>query len=467
VTVLPDIRQGRWNVTPVILVHGTYAAPRPGHRQWYESGSDFCKALDAALVARGVPAQCWGTVDLTAANFSWSGQNDWISRREGAHKLRQLVRSLDGRCHIVAHSHGGNVALEALEMYPGFFHGSLTLLGTPLMLRKVRSWYFATIIYAVLGLTLAFGALRLSRKELVWTMVAGAALLVLTLVARYVSDFWGAVKFMDSPVSPSLRPLYINSDQDEAYRLLRAITESSDPLKRNKQERWGTRLSAVISRLWTEVTADQPPFSRRQAYIVATLVAVAIGAVSMTVVRLDGSRPYLYFVALATSSVLMVLAVHHSDVFHRGIHVSTILNCFIAFAIQLAKYPATQLGIELARRLAWPILKANALGLSGAPGSVNGVTIAMKPPERNWALDEFKALPEDLIARVSMDRQKSAQRAFSTALAKIWSSEWSPEGVREILAQLNHPDLIHSSYYQYLDHGWVLREIAENIASER
>jgi len=213
------------------------------------------------------------------------------------------------------------------------------------------------------------------------------------------------------------------------------------------------------------VTADQPPFSRR-AYFVASLVAVVIGALSITAAGFDGSPPYSYFVAFAMSTLLMALIVHHSDVYSRGVDASTILNCLIAFAIQFAKYPAAQLGIRLARRLTWPLLKANALGLSGAPGSVDAVTIAMKPPEREWAFYEFKTLPQDLIDRVSANRQKSAEQSFSAALEKIWSSEWSPEGIREVLAQLNQPDLIHSSYYQYLDHGWVLVEIAENIASK-
>ena len=252
----------------------------------------------------------------------------------------------------------------------------------------------------------------------------------------------------------------------QPVRLLRAVAETPDPLKSIKQERVNVRkrVSAVTARLWAEVTADEAPFSRRQTYIVATLVAVAIAALSMRAIGLDGSPPYLFFVALLMSGLLLVLLVFNSGQMPGGIEVSTILNCLVAFAIQLAKFPVTQLGIELARPLAWPFLKANALGLSGAPGSLDAVMIAMKPPETEWNPYVFKTLPQDLIRRVSADRQQSAQRVFSDALEKVWKSEWSPEGIREVLAQLNHPDLIHSSYYQYLDHGWVLNEIAENIA---
>ena len=105
----------------VILVHGTYASPKPGITQWYQRGSSFVQNFDAKLAELGSPARCWAhleSVSPVAGEFFWDGENSWLSRSKAALELRRLLRSLTQAgwtCHIVAHSHGGNVVLEALE----------------------------------------------------------------------------------------------------------------------------------------------------------------------------------------------------------------------------------------------------------------------------------------------------------------------------------------------------------------
>ena len=52
--------------------------------------------------------------------FFWDGNNSWLSRSRAATDLRNLLYSLtqDGwQCHVIAHSHGGNVVLEALNYH--------------------------------------------------------------------------------------------------------------------------------------------------------------------------------------------------------------------------------------------------------------------------------------------------------------------------------------------------------------
>lgn len=450
-------------VDPVILVHRTFATPCPGQLQWYERGSDFCKALDAALLARDVTARCWPTLEQEAAGFSWNGENDWLSRREAAQSLHNAIRSFNGHCHIVAHSHGGNVALEALQIDPGSFHGSLTLLGTPLIIRDVRSPRLASLVYTVLGTTMAVGILRQaieSTAALLWAMVAGVSFYGLARLSRSLDWDFG---FGGGNV---LSPLYINSEHDEAYRLLSGIVRGHDPFTPQASPSVGVRarVVAVISRLWKEVAASQPPFSLAQAAGVTLLVAAAGSTAIATAFSARGARSPVYVAACALSILVMVLIVKRRSDKTDDVNVTAVLNTVLSFSLQLLKYPATQVGLRVARRRAWPLLKAAALGLSGAPGSIDAVKVAMFPPERQWSFFEFKELPNDLIARVSQDRQDSAQRTVENALDRIWRADWTPEAVREALSQLNSPDLIHSCYYQYLDHGWVVAEIAENIA---
>jgi hypothetical protein len=125
----------------VIVVHGTWAEPRQGQNPWYYWDSSdpngFVSKLDTALRERGSPARCWAHWPQYRA-FQWSGENSWIARTQAASALVEYVGKLcaDGwRCHIVAHSHGGNVVLEALPQLLNNLDqlGRIVTLGTPFM----------------------------------------------------------------------------------------------------------------------------------------------------------------------------------------------------------------------------------------------------------------------------------------------------------------------------------------------
>src|SRR6266849_2604345 len=128
----------------IILVHGTFAAPRVGGpSQWYQPRSEFCRDLNARLKKLGSRARCWAHLTDDSSCFFRSGRNDWAARTAAAADLARLMYTLikDGwRVHVVAHSHGGNVLLEALDIgAEGFAQahdyedGYLVLMGTPIM----------------------------------------------------------------------------------------------------------------------------------------------------------------------------------------------------------------------------------------------------------------------------------------------------------------------------------------------
>jgi hypothetical protein len=130
----------------VIIVHGTYAAPKPGVRRWYEPAegvpaTEFIIKLNDALQKRGSAARCWAHCSQGNQDFHWSGENSWIDRTRAASELGNYVLNLRKEgwlCHIVAHSHGGNVVLEALPQITSALSSSASLgkivtLGTPFM----------------------------------------------------------------------------------------------------------------------------------------------------------------------------------------------------------------------------------------------------------------------------------------------------------------------------------------------
>jgi hypothetical protein len=88
----------------VTMIHGTFAK----NALWTSDGSNLCKALREHLPG-----------DLVIRRFPWSGANRNSDRIEAAKKLADALNenlaSYPYAAHfVIAHSHGGNLALYAM-----------------------------------------------------------------------------------------------------------------------------------------------------------------------------------------------------------------------------------------------------------------------------------------------------------------------------------------------------------------
>jgi hypothetical protein len=175
VTSTPDAREPVPPALAVMIVHGTFPrgpwqqlrrslrvlwtrmcsrrldettmwptpALRSDRRWWFEFGSEF----EVDLVRRtGLPP---GSVIVD--RFLWSGRNTFTDRAEAARSLRTALRN-KAREHpgvaqvVLAHSHGGNVAVKALDTRDELCSGggipkvrALLTLGTPFVRLVSRS----------------------------------------------------------------------------------------------------------------------------------------------------------------------------------------------------------------------------------------------------------------------------------------------------------------------------------------
>ncbi|MGZ2257697.1 esterase/lipase family protein [Roseobacter sp. A03A-229] len=113
----------------VFLVHGTFARGAA----WTQPGSPLRDA-----VARGVGGP------VAFHNILWSGRNSVAARRAASDDLQQAVaRSLkrhpDRRHLVVAHSHGGNIAMQALSRSADLrARCQLICLSTPFLVLRPR-----------------------------------------------------------------------------------------------------------------------------------------------------------------------------------------------------------------------------------------------------------------------------------------------------------------------------------------
>lgn len=160
-----------------LVIHGTFARDETWWRLGVEGEETFADRLEAALARRGLAWTVWrpalggggrGGRGLDYDDFSWSGRNRHGDRVKGARQLRRSLAALAQKLsatpgspvtlNIVAHSHGGNVVLEALRSLPaGVRLGRVVLLGTPLLaarpaLRALRALVSLLLLLTVIVL---------------------------------------------------------------------------------------------------------------------------------------------------------------------------------------------------------------------------------------------------------------------------------------------------------------------------
>lgn len=100
------------NHIAVVTIHGTGDTATELHgEKWFQQGAAFTERLKARLKQHGLEADILPHL--------WSGANSALEREKGADKLSDYIRRCDktyqGRIHLIGHSHGGNVANEAID----------------------------------------------------------------------------------------------------------------------------------------------------------------------------------------------------------------------------------------------------------------------------------------------------------------------------------------------------------------
>ncbi|AHB50398.1 hypothetical protein W911_16040 [Hyphomicrobium nitrativorans NL23] len=219
----------------IVTVHGTNdAALDDTGERWWQTGSTFTNRLAERLAARGIPQP-------EIVPVHWSGKNSDHDRLKGAEALARTLRGLhrEGRQHaVLAHSHGGNVAVEGLaRARPSAQRGAIISFGTPFFVRKLKTvprlialfqlvlglvippimlWYLIEVLPGdsnkkIEAVVLFSGLFALG----VWSLIAG----VRKLARRHLAER----RFARS-LSPS-QWLVVHSPRDEAMQLLETAAE--------------------------------------------------------------------------------------------------------------------------------------------------------------------------------------------------------------------------------------------------
>lgn len=117
----------------LIAVHGTFAGPVKNpdadhHKEFYNRNSGFASELKQSLEQNE-----WNLIDWLS--FTWSGENLESHRIENIPKLASFIEEhcedQSAEILIIAHSHGGNIALDTVVSMTQRENISLVTCGTP------------------------------------------------------------------------------------------------------------------------------------------------------------------------------------------------------------------------------------------------------------------------------------------------------------------------------------------------
>lgn len=244
----------------LVTVHGTNdgAANEEGEK-WWQRGSEFCKSLSDSLAAQGI------AVDVRP--FRWDGANSDLARDRAGRELASELRKLQNRysgIHLIAHSHGGNVANIAVDRLGGRLKKtacSIQTVGAPFLRRRITTLEkfsaFAFLAITLLGAPLWVWSVVRNFAEptgssigfAVGFLVAAALILVPIIITARVA--WvGVQRVRRGTVNSRARPkiFAIWHPRDEAIWFLTQVEATRfEPVPKGALFRASARLSMVLS----------------------------------------------------------------------------------------------------------------------------------------------------------------------------------------------------------------------------
>lgn len=202
----------------ITLVHGTFA---PG-AAWTRDDSALCKALRERLPGASIGA------------FPWSGRNSNRARIDAALELAQWTETRITECerehggpidhYVIAHSHGGNVALYACRSRHFADHlTKLVCLSTPFLSARRRYQARLILITLVMGLLIWGAALAVFLGVRVWVAATGAFAVLLGVAVlmkkgldRLAERAGDLAAELSPPTVNAKSVLIVRGDRDEA-----------------------------------------------------------------------------------------------------------------------------------------------------------------------------------------------------------------------------------------------------------
>ena len=479
----------------VVVVHGTWAAPLASQGCWYDlREGTFATQLNAALEKHGHPARCWAHCAETEEIFAWAGENNWLARTTAAEHLTKYVSKLrDGgwKCHVIAHSHGGNIVLEALPYLlqgeGGKDHqeadGSYVFLGTPFVdtispfsqlqerRRKrfaIASWILSFAIAALFVFLMIIGTKGSDSNWIGMLIIGGPLLLtplVLLLRGRRARSWSGLISDISNGKRAGPRILVMNSDHDEARQALHHLRVTENPLAPS---------TGLLRHVWTtlrELVAQRKALSRirgivsfadaifmTKLFVCAFYITGVLGWGSVIVEREYGRTIFrtagLDLTEDAFNTAAGWMIVGWMFVFSigaavtRGAMLSALASPFrwVWNGLAVMAFIPSEVATYFVRRRMWSVLQRLALGLMAYPYPLPQVDRV--PSVLPKAFFTYEDLPPSTVERVLAQRNEGIGGRFGTVSNLLAKTTITSADLSSFLEEVERDlTLVHAAYY--------------------
>jgi len=379
--------------TVVTLIHGTWAK----RSDW----TDPEKSLMADALRSFLPPP------VEILRFAWSGRNSPRARRVAADNLRDHLRNainnnpVNAHHFVIAHSHGGNVALQALND-PGLMQtiDGVACLSTPFLSVRDREVgpngrhmvLLATVLWLVAGLVIVCGYF-----ELRWYSLAGLNVLLLSLLAKLYCGW-------DVMVTNLKRSITIVPICPERIRILRFAGDEASAALLTSQF-----ICDVTTRIVTRLSIWIAKAKERRGQRLRTLVMIAVCSLigsgilmgAAALLQAPDYTPIIAGILLSLAGVVLALRLFPIGVFAYEILVS-ILVAPLVILLTLALLVPFGLTVALANLTLDVSADASPTGswtvhLLDPPSTVDTADVEM-PPRKHSAIYDSPAVFEDLCA---------------------------------------------------------------------
>lgn len=450
----------------VILVHGTFASPEAKKIKWYEPESNFVTQLHKDLEFHGSNARCWAHCEDTGDPiFSWSGDNHWAARVEAASRLATLLTRLEGerwRTHVVAHSHGGNVLLNAVSSLGHLSQwksGSLVTLGTPFLTTgahpavsyplwlisfiSVAGGLFTGGLLSLLILPVFFlfktnGApyLLLDSLNMLFISVASGLVLGLLAVARW---FYVLFRFGAPMVGGGEwgRLLILSSVFDEAYRFLHTVDELAHAFGLRRTH--GSLLSSWLRLIRATDRIDKAILPER-SWTIRTLlyggsIFVAYAMIFLNAPAIFRIVPYICI------PILLLLVLRPTSLVAELTHPVHFLRMMIAYG----KTVVLNIVMRTLQRRAWDLIRRTARGEIGYPFGLGDVS---PYPQFTYMMGETRETIPEEAEQAALARRNKDVTGLMERLDKMSGSKIVATDLEEIFRRIvEDTSTVHASYY--------------------
>jgi hypothetical protein len=470
----------------VIIVHGTWAAPKGANSKWYQpvtgvpTTQPFAAKLNAALQERGSPARCWAHCGQGNQIFHWSGENSWIARTRAASALADYVVKLlhEGwQCHVIAHSHGGNIVLEALSQMMTVPNadsslGKIVTLGTPFIDMSARQeelnkrfgmkilfscamiGYF--VVYAVAWIIGRWSGLFDMRQ--VFFEWLGLFVPLLLLLGQWLGH-WGRRTGSGSRDSIGVgqtgpRLLAISSSMDETWQILHHLQTSRDPLDTRANFFRFVYLSMQRRRLiLREISLLDGAKSFRDLGLIGKLIVGCLHLVFyLWMVVVFGMAIYS-LIPIWAAIVLLAMA-WLGYVLLRPLLGDTFRSAFLspyrrcARVVRSVDSVGTAIVTWIVRRWGWSVLLGRAMGLEGYSPRFRAPVIEKHPSCVPPAFVKYENMPEGAEQRALLRRTAWVGRYLGD-VSETFSKMAVTQADTTYLLRMVEADqaLVHGAYY--------------------